>query len=88
MLAQQAFGAATNIMEQIDCLLDADTDSLQAMDVKDLSLAFSKIPGCVNGFTSGGQQAVAVSDEGGLLTEGRQLSAQILFNSDTSDQYE
>ena len=39
-------------------------------------------------FTSGGQQAVAVSDEGGLLTEGRQLSAQILFNSDTSDQYE
>ena len=75
-------------MEQIDCLLDADTDSLQAMDVKDLSLAFNKILGCVNGFTSGGQQAVAVSDEGGLLTEGRQLSAQILFNSDTIDQYE
>ena len=82
------FGAAKKILEQIGGLLDARTDSLQAREIKDLSLAFSKVLGCVHGITPGGQQAVAVSDEGGLLTEGRQLSAQILFNSDTSDQYE
>ena len=36
MLAQQAFGAATKILEQIDGLLNTPTDSLQARGVKDL----------------------------------------------------
>ena len=35
---------------------------MQARDIKDLSLAFSKVLGCVSGFTPGGQQAVAVSN--------------------------
>ena len=62
VLAQQAFGTASKIINHIDGLLDGDTGSLQARDVKDLSLAFNKILGCVNGNTPGGQQAVAVSN--------------------------
>ena len=62
VLAQQAFGTAKKILEQINGLLDAQADSLQARDIKDMSLAFNKILGCVNGFTPGGQQAVAVSN--------------------------
>ncbi len=62
VLAQQAFGASKKILEQINGLLDAQTDSLQARDVKDMSLAFNKILECVSGFTPGGQQAAAVSN--------------------------
>ena len=62
VLAQQAFGTAKKILEQINDLLDAQADSLQARDIKDMSLAFNKILGCVSGFTPGGQQAVAVSN--------------------------
>ena len=61
-MAHQAFGAAKKILEQINDLLDARTDSLQAREIKDLSLAFNKILGCVSEFTPGGQQAVAVSN--------------------------
>ena len=61
-MAHQAFGAAKKNLEQIGGLLDARTDSLQARDIKDMSLAFNKILGCVNGFTPGRQQAVAVSN--------------------------
>jgi len=61
-MAHQAFGAAKKILEQINGLLDARTDSLQAREIKDLSLAFSKVLGCVSGLTPGGQQAVAVSN--------------------------
>jgi len=61
-MAHQAFGAAKNILEQINGLLDAQTDSLQARYIEDMSLAFNKILGCVSGFTPGGQQAVAVSN--------------------------
>ena len=61
-MAHQAFGAAKKILEQIGSLLDADTDSLQARDIKDLSLALSKVLGCVHGITPGGQQAAAVSN--------------------------
>jgi hypothetical protein len=35
--------------------------SLHTRDIKDLSLAFNKVLGCVSGFTPGGHQAVAVS---------------------------
>ncbi|HCP99873.1 MAG TPA: hypothetical protein DIT99_03920 [Candidatus Latescibacteria bacterium] len=59
---QQAFGAAKKILEQINGLLDARTDSLQARDIKDMSLAFNKILGCVSGFTPGGQQVAAASN--------------------------
>ena len=62
IMAHQAFGAAKKIIGQIDELLDAPADSLQARDIKDMSLAFNKILGCVSGFTPGGQQAVAVSN--------------------------
>ena len=62
VLAQQAFGTAKKILEQINGLLNAQTDALQARDIKDMSLAFNKILGCVSGFTPGGQQAVAVSN--------------------------
>ena len=62
IMAYQAFGAAKKILEQINGLLNARTDSLQAREIKDLSLAFSKVLGCVSGFTPGGQQAVAVSN--------------------------
>ena len=62
VLAHQAFGTAKKILEQINGLLDAQADSLQARDIKDMSLAFNKILGCVSGFTPGGQQAVAVSN--------------------------
>ena len=62
VLAQQAFGTAKKIIGQIDELLNAPADSLHARDIKDLSLAFSKVLGCVSGFTPGGQQAVAVSN--------------------------
>ena len=61
-MAHQAFGAAKKILEQIDSLLNARTDSLQAREIKDLSLAFSKVLGCVHGITPGGQQPVAVSN--------------------------
>ena len=61
-MAHQGFGAAKKVLEQINGLLDARTDSLQARDIKDMSLAFNKILGCVSGFTPGGQQAVAVSN--------------------------
>ena len=64
---QQAFGAAKKILEQIDGLLNARTDSLQARDIKDLSLAFNKLLGCVSGFTPGGQQAVARSNLKNML---------------------
>ena len=59
VLAQQAFGTAKKIIGQIDELLNAWTDSLQAREIKDLSLAFSKVPGCVHGITPGGHQAAA-----------------------------
>jgi hypothetical protein len=62
IMAHQAFGAAKKILEQINGLLNARTDSLQAREIKDLSLAFSKVLGCVSGFTPGGQQAAAVSN--------------------------
>ncbi len=62
VLAQQAFGAAKKILEQINGLLNAQTDSFQARDIKDMSLAFNKILGWLSGFTPGGQQAVAVSN--------------------------
>ena len=62
VLAQQAFGTAKKILEQINGLLNAQTDALQARDIKDMSLAFNKILGCVSGFTPGGQQAAAVSN--------------------------
>ena len=62
VLAQQAFGTAKKIIGQIDELLNAPADSLQARGIKDISLAFNKILGCVNGFTPGRQQAVAVSN--------------------------
>ena len=55
-------GAAKKILEQINGLLNARTDSLEAREIKDLSLAFSKALGCVHGITPGGQQAVAVSN--------------------------
>ena len=62
VLAQQAFGTAKKILEQICGPLNARTDSLQAREIKDLSLAFSKVLGCVSGLTPGGQQEVAVSN--------------------------
>jgi hypothetical protein len=62
VLAQQAFGAAKKILEQINGLLNAQRDALHARDIKDMSLAFNKILGCVSGFTPGGQQAVSVSN--------------------------
>ena len=62
VLAQQAFGTAKKILEQINGLLNAQTDALQARDIKDMSLAFNKILGCVNGFTPGGHQVAAVSN--------------------------
>ena len=62
VLAQQAFGTAKKILEQINGLLNARTDSLQAREIKDLSLAFSKVLGCVHGITPGGHQAAAVSN--------------------------
>ena len=46
VLAQQAFGTAKKILEQINGLLNAQTDALQARDIKDMSLAFNKILGC------------------------------------------
>ena len=49
VLAQQAFGTAKKIIGQIDELLNAPADSLHARDIKDLSLAFSKVLGCVHG---------------------------------------
>jgi len=61
-MAHQAFGAAKKNLEQIGGLLDARTDSLQARDIKDMSLAFNKILGCVSEFTPSGQQAAAVSN--------------------------
>ena len=61
-MAHQAFGAAKKNLEQIGGLLDARTDSLQARKIKDLSLAFSKVLGCVYGIKPGGQQAAAVSN--------------------------
>ena len=60
--AHQAFGTAKKNLEQIGGLLDARTDSLQARDIKDMSLAFNKILGCVSEFTPSGQQAAAVSN--------------------------
>jgi len=62
IMAHQAFGAAKKILEQINGLLNAQTDSLQAREIKDLSLAFSKVLGCVHGITPGGHQAAAVSN--------------------------
>ena len=44
---QQAFGAAKKILEQIDRLVSMETDPLKAREIKDLSLAFSKVLGCV-----------------------------------------
>ena len=61
-MPHQAFGTAKKILEQINGLLNAQTDALQARDIKDMSLAFNKILGCVSGFTPGGQQAAAVSN--------------------------
>ena len=61
-MAHQAFSAAKKILEQINGLLNARTDSLEAREIKDLSLVFSKALGCVHGITPGGQQAVAVSN--------------------------
>lgn len=61
-MAHQAFGAAKKNLEQIGGLLDARTDSLQARYIKDLSLAFSKVPDCVHGITPGGHQAAAASN--------------------------
>ena len=46
VLAHQAFGTAKKILEQINGLLNAQTDALQARDIKDMSLAFKKILGC------------------------------------------
>ena len=59
IMAHQAFGTAKKIIGQIDELLNAQTDSLQAREIKDLSLAFSKVLGCVHGITPGGHQAEA-----------------------------
>ena len=61
-MAHQAFGAAKKILEQKNSLLNAQTDALQARDIKDMPLAFNKILGCVSGFTPGGQQAAVVSN--------------------------
>ena len=61
-MAHQAFGTAKKIIGQIDELLNAPAESLHARDIKDMSLAFNKILGCVSGFTPGGQLAVAVSN--------------------------
>ena len=47
IMAHQAFGAAKKILEQIDRLVSMETDSLKAREIKDLSLAFSKVLGCV-----------------------------------------
>ena len=46
IMAHQAFGTAKKILEQINGLLNAQTDALQARDIKDMSLAFNKILGC------------------------------------------
>ena len=62
VLAQQAFGTAKKIIGQIDELLNAPAESLQAREIKDLSLAFSKVLDCVHGITPGGPQAAAVSN--------------------------
>ena len=62
IMAHQAFGTAKKIIGQIDELLNAQTDSLQAREIKDLSLAFSKVLGCVHGITPGGHQAATVSN--------------------------
>ena len=67
MLAQQAFGTAKKIIGQMDELLNAPADSLHARDIKDLSLAFNKLLGCVSGFTPGGQQAVDRSNLKNML---------------------
>jgi hypothetical protein len=37
IMAHQAFGAAKKILEQINGLLNAQTDALQARDIKDMS---------------------------------------------------
>ena len=62
MPASNAFSAARKIINQIDGLPDVDIESSQAREIMDLSLAFSKVLGCVHGITPGGQQAVAVSN--------------------------
>ena len=46
VLAHQAFGTAKKILEQINGLLNAQTDAFQARDIKDMSLALNKILGC------------------------------------------
>ena len=62
MPASNAFSAARKIINQIDGLPDVDIESSQAREIMDLSLAFSKVLGCVHGITPGGQQAAAVSN--------------------------
>ena len=49
VLAHQAFGTAKKILEQINGLLNAQTDAFQARDIKDMSRALNKILGCVCG---------------------------------------
>ena len=46
----------------MDELLNAPVGLLHARDIKDLSLVFNKVLGCVSVFTPGGQQAVTVSN--------------------------